>query len=69
METHQTQKLPPAFTACGGKIMDPSKFPSELFQGQRVYFCEESCRRAFLTAPKRFMAGEIDHFQEGGEHA
>jgi YHS domain-containing protein len=59
----------PLFTTCGGKITDSSTYPSEMFEGQRVYFCEESCRLAFLKNPERFMAGEIDHFAEGSEDA
>ncbi|RPI21792.1 MAG: hypothetical protein EHM70_24620 [Chloroflexota bacterium] len=57
---------PKIFTACGGPVTEPEDTPSELYQGRRVYFCEESCLRAFLTDPGRFMAGEIDHFQAGG---
>lgn len=52
---------PQAITACGGKISDPSRYPSALYRGQRVYFCTRACLDAFETAPDRFMAGEIRH--------
>ena len=52
---------PQAITACGGKISDPSRYPSVLYQGQRVYFCTRACLHAFEAAPDRFMAGEIEH--------
>jgi YHS domain-containing protein len=52
---------PKYFTACGGEIKDPEKYPRALFQGQEVYFCTRACLRAFETDPVRFMAGEIEH--------
>jgi len=52
---------PQAITACGGKISDPSRYPSALYQGQRVYFCTRVCLGAFEAAPDRFMAGEVKH--------
>jgi len=50
-----------AVTACGGKIKDPTRYPSALYKGERVYFCTRACLRVFETAPDRFMAGEIEH--------
>jgi len=48
-------------TACGGKIKDPGKFPSTMFEGKRVYFCTRACLSAFESDPERFMTGEIEH--------
>jgi len=53
-----------AFTACGGKITDPQRYPSAVFRGERVYFCTPACLRAFESDPERFMAGEIEHPEE-----
>ncbi|MBE3040501.1 MAG: hypothetical protein IMZ62_17020 [Chloroflexi bacterium] len=50
-----------AVAACGGEIKDPQRFPSTIFQGERVYFCTQACLRAFESDPERFMAGEIEH--------
>lgn len=50
-----------AQTACGGKVKNPEKFPSALFNGEPVYFCTHACLRAFEANPERFMAGEIEH--------
>ena len=52
---------PKAATACGGKISDPSRYPSAIYLGQRVYFCTHACLRAFESDPDSFMAGEIEH--------
>lgn len=53
---------PIAKTACGGTIKDdPSKYPSAMFSGERVYFCVEACLKAFLSDPEKFMTGEIEH--------
>jgi YHS domain-containing protein len=51
-------------TACGGRIKDPERFPSAIFQGERVYFCTPDCLHAFESDPERFMAGEMVHPQE-----
>lgn len=48
-------------TVCGGTLTDPSKYPSAMFNGERVYFCVEACLEAFLSDPEKFMAGEIEH--------
>lgn len=48
-------------TACGGKLKDPSGFPSALYRGERIYFCTHACLRAFQGDPDRFMAGEVEH--------
>jgi len=54
--------LEPQFkTACGGKIKDPTKFPSAEYRGERVYFCTQACLRVFLLDPDPFMAGNIEH--------
>ena len=51
----------PVVTMCGGKIKDPSLYPTAEYKGKTIYFCTESCRQAFHTDPDRFMAGEIEH--------
>lgn len=48
-------------TACGGALQDPSGYPSAMFKGELVYFCNNACLKAFLQAPDAFMAGEIEH--------
>ena len=48
-------------TACGGKLKDPTKYPSAGYRGERVYFCTQACLEAFLLNPDPFMAGEIEH--------
>ena len=48
-------------TACGGTLQDPSGYPSAMFRGELVYFCNTACLNAFLKAPEAFMAGEIEH--------
>jgi YHS domain-containing protein len=54
-------------SACGGVLQDPSKYPSAMFNGERVYFCNAACLNAFLGAPEAFMAGEIEHPLEDDE--
>lgn len=48
-------------TACGGALPDPSGYPSAVFKGVLVYFCNNACMQAFIQAPEAFMAGEIEH--------
>lgn len=58
----QANNQPQAFfTACGGKIENPEKFPSAVYKGQLVYFCTEACLKAFTEKPDAFMTGEIEH--------
>ncbi len=52
---------PPAQTACGGALTDPTGYPSATYQGQTVYFCLHACRVLFERDPDRFMAGHIPH--------
>ncbi len=61
MNHPSTFNEPEAVTACGGKISDPSRYPSALYRGQRVYFCTRACLHAFEAVPDRFMVGEIEH--------
>lgn len=48
-------------SACGGTLNDPSAYPSAMFNGERVYFCNQACLKAFLSAPEAFMVGEVEH--------
>jgi YHS domain-containing protein len=48
-------------TACGGKIKDPSKFPSAEYRTERIYFCTQACLEVFLSNPGLFMAGKVEH--------
>ena len=58
----------PPRTACGGTLLNPEKYPSALYRGERVYFCLRACLRVFEADPERFMAGEIPHpMEEDGE--
>jgi YHS domain-containing protein len=51
-------------TACGGKLKDPSKYPSAIYLGERVYFCTRACLHTFERDPDKFMAGDVEHPQE-----
>jgi YHS domain-containing protein len=46
---------------CGGILIEPEKYPSAEYQGQRVYFCTRACLRVFLENPDAFMANEVEH--------
>lgn len=48
-------------TACGGKLKDPSRYPSAGYRGETIYFCTRACLRVFERDPDPFMAGEIEH--------
>ena len=48
-------------SACGGTLKETSAYPSAMFNGERVYFCNAACLKAFLLAPEAFMAGEVEH--------
>jgi YHS domain-containing protein len=50
-----------AKTACGGTLQDPSLYPCAMFNGEKVYFCNEACLKAFKENPAAFMTGEIEH--------
>lgn len=54
-------QLPLTKSACGGTLKDPSAYPSAMFNGERVYFCNQACLKAFLRTPEAFMAGEVEH--------
>jgi len=54
-------EAPIAKTACSGALQDPSGYPSSMFKGELVYFCNNACLKAFMQAPEAFMAGEIEH--------
>jgi YHS domain-containing protein len=48
-------------TVCGGEIKDPARFPSAIYNGERIYFCTRACLRVFEENPEPFIAGKIDH--------
>ena len=50
-----------AKTACGGKLKDPTNYPSAIYHGERIYFCTRACLRVFQQDPDPFMAGEVEH--------
>ena len=57
-----TPTPPPEFkTACGGKLKEPTNYPSAVYQEKRVYFCTRACVHAFEQNPDAFMAGEVEH--------
>jgi len=61
-EKLKKKQLPPGhYTACGGRIQEPERYPSAVFRGQKIFFCNEACRQAFESDPERFMAGDIEH--------
>lgn len=53
--------VPEYKTACGGKLKDPTNYPSVTYRGERVYFCTRACLRAFEQNPDAFMSSEIEH--------
>jgi YHS domain-containing protein len=59
--TDPTPETPVIKSACGGTLKDPSRYPSAMFNGERVYFCTSACLKAFLAQPDAFMAGEVEH--------
>lgn len=48
-------------TACGGTLKDPSKYPSAIYNGERIYFCTRACLCVFNLDPDAFMAGTVEH--------
>ena len=60
-QTNQTIEEPKFITACGGKVKDPSKYPSAEYHGKTIYFCTQACLNVFLLSPDPFMDGEIEH--------
>lgn len=54
-------------TVCGGKIKEPEKYPTAEYHGERIYFCNNACLRAFAQNPDAFMAGEVEHPSEDEE--
>lgn len=50
-----------AKTACRGLLDHPENFPSEMYGGERVYFCTKACLQVFEQNPDPFMVGEIEH--------
>ena len=60
-QTNQPIEEPKFITACGGKVKDPSKYPSAEYHGKTIYFCTQACLDVFLLSPDPFMAGEIEH--------
>ena len=65
-EERKKKQLPPGhYTACGGRIQEPERYPSSIYRGRKVYFCNPACQRAFEADPDRFMAGGVEHPLEG----
>lgn len=50
-----------AFTACGGILKDPSRYPNREYKGLQIYFCNEACLREFEEDPDGFMSGKVMH--------
>ncbi|MFQ5942424.1 MAG: YHS domain-containing protein [Anaerolineales bacterium] len=61
----QSQGNPMLKTVCGSEIQDPDKYPGSLYGGKVVYFCTGACLKAFQDDPDRFIAGEIEHPEDG----
>ena len=57
----ENQEAASAKTACGGKLKDPTNFPSAIYCDEQIYFCTIVCLCAFEQNPDPFMAGEIEH--------
>jgi len=60
MDQQQSSRELPK-SVCGGKLKDPSKYPSAEYQGKTVYFCTRACLRVFKDDPDMFMSGEVEH--------
>ena len=52
-ETLTSAPQPEHKTACGGKIKDPSKYPSAEYRGEKIYFCTQACLEVFGWIPIR----------------
>jgi YHS domain-containing protein len=61
MNESEQQDIETPVTACGGKINNPSSYPTANYKGKTIYFCIEACLQAFRTDPDGFMAGEVEH--------
>ena len=57
----EVENIPPYKTACGGRLKDPTGYPSAIYKGERIYFCKQACLRVFEQDPDPFMAGEVEH--------
>lgn len=66
MTESATIPLPEYKTACGGKLKDPTNYPSAIYRGERLCFCTHACLRVFEQDPDAFMAGEVEHPLEEG---
>jgi YHS domain-containing protein len=44
----------------------PGNYPCALYQGQVIYFCTETCIKAFLADPERFYLAH-SRLPRGGE--
>jgi len=60
-QSNNATPLPEYKTACGGKLKDPTNYPSTMYRGKPLYFCTCACLRVFERDPDPFMAGEIEH--------
>ena len=45
-----------SITACGGRLKDPSRYPSALYHGERVYFCSRACEYSRLPPTPLWLA-------------
>ena len=64
-DEQKKKQLPPGYyTACGGQIYEPERYPSVIYRGQQIFFCNRACLRAFEADPGRFMSGDIEHPME-----
>ena len=61
VESNDTVPLKEYKSACGGKLDDPTKYPSALHRGEQIYFCTRACLLVFEQDPEAFMAGEVEH--------
>jgi YHS domain-containing protein len=64
MSQSPTIPAPELLTVCGGKMKNPDYYPSVIFHGEQLYFCNPACLSAFESDPEGFIAGEIEHSEE-----
>ena len=65
MEQREEQQV--TKSVCGGILTEPEKYPSVIFNGERLYFCTRACLRVFEENPRAFLDGEVEHPLEEDE--
>jgi len=48
-------------TVCGGMIRNPEDHPTAVYRGEKIYFCADSCLKAFEQDPEGYIESTQDH--------